>query len=48
LALRVIAWIRCLRSKDFGAIARLMFGPAVKLNPRNFRSCGLACCRSAA
>jgi hypothetical protein len=32
--------IRCLnRSNDFGAIVRLMSGPAVKLNPRNFRSC---------
>jgi hypothetical protein len=31
--------IRCLnRSSDFGAIVRLMSGPAVKLNPRNFRS----------
>jgi len=27
---------------DFGAIVRLMSGPAVKLNPRNFRSCGRA------
>src|SRR5262245_44692703 len=35
--------IRCLnRSRDFGAIMRLMSGPAVKLNPRNFRSCGRA------
>jgi hypothetical protein len=30
------------RSSDFGAIVRLMSGPAVKLNPRNFRSCGRA------
>ena len=30
------------RSNDFGAIVRLMSGPAVKLNPRNFRSCGRA------
>src|SRR5208283_5415796 len=29
------------RSKDFGAIARLTSGPSVKVNPRNFRSCGL-------
>ena len=43
LALRVISRIRCLnRSRDFGAILRLMSGPAVKLNPRNFRSCGRA------
>src|SRR5437660_1377099 len=43
LALRVISRIRCLnRSSDFGAIVRLMSGPAVKLNPRNFRSCGRA------
>src|SRR5882672_6114431 len=43
LALRVISRIRCLtRSRDFGAIVRLMSGPAVKLNPRNFRSCGRA------
>ena len=35
--------IRCLnRSSDFGAIVRLMSGPAVKLKPRNFRSCGRA------
>ena len=27
---------------DFRAIVRLMSGPAVKLNPRNFRSCGRA------
>src|SRR5450631_1779888 len=41
LALRVVSRIRCLnRSSDFGAIVRLMSGPAVKLNPRNFRSCG--------
>ena len=43
LAFRVISRIRCLnRSSDFGAIVRLMSGPAVKLNPRNFRSCGRA------
>src|SRR5215468_3292881 len=37
LALRVMSRIRCLnRSSDFGAIVRLMSGPAVKLNPRNF------------
>ena len=43
LAFRVISRIRCLnRSRDFGAIVRLMSGPAVKLNPRNFRSCGRA------
>src|ERR1700746_3917025 len=43
LALRVISRIRRLnRSSDFGAIVRLMSGPAVKLNPRNFRSCGRA------
>src|SRR5437868_5329679 len=43
LALRVISRIRRLnRSRDFGAIMRLMSGPAVKPNPRNFRSCGRA------
>jgi hypothetical protein len=43
LALRVISRIRRLnRSRDFGAIVRLVSGPAVKLNPRNFRSCGRA------
>src|SRR6516225_9154082 len=43
LALRVISRIRRLnRSRDFGAIVRLMSGPAEKLNPRNFRSCGRA------
>ena len=43
LALRVISRIRCLnRSSDFGAIVRLISGPVVKLNPRNFRSCGRA------
>ena len=43
LAFRVISRIRRLnRSSDFGAIVRLMSGPAVKLNPRNFRSCGRA------
>jgi hypothetical protein len=42
-ARRVISRIRRLkRTKDFGAIARLISGPSVKLNPRNFRSCGLA------
>src|SRR5438105_8722149 len=30
------------RSTAFGAITRLTSGPAVKLNPRNFRSCGRA------
>ena len=41
--LRVMSRIRCLnRSSDFGAIVRLTSGPAVKLNPRNFRSCGRA------
>jgi hypothetical protein len=43
LALRVISRIRCLnRSRAFGAMTRLTSGPAVKLNPRNFRSCGRA------
>ncbi len=43
LARRVISRIRCLnRSRDFGAILRLISGPPVKLNPRNFRSCGRA------
>ena len=43
LALRVISRIRRLnRSKDFGAMVRLTCGPAEKLNPRNFRSCGRA------
>src|SRR5258708_33219619 len=43
LALRVISRIRRLnRSRDFGANVRLMAGAAVKLNPRNFRSCGRA------
>ena len=43
LALRVISRIRRLnRSRDFRAIVRLMSGPAVKLNPRNLRSCGRA------
>src|SRR6476661_4760299 len=43
LALRVTSRIRRLnRSRDFGAIVRLMSGPALKLNPRNFRSCGRA------
>jgi len=43
LARRVISRTRRLkRAKDFGAIARLISGPSVKLNPRNFRSCGLA------
>src|ERR1700730_16541499 len=40
-ARRLISRIRCLnRSKAFGGMARLTSGPAVKLNPRNFRSCG--------
>src|SRR5450759_5238679 len=39
----VISRIRDLnRSKAFGAITRLTSGPAVKLKPRNFRSCGRA------
>ena len=43
LARRVISRIRRLnRSRAFGAIARFTSGPAVKLNPRNFRSCGRA------
>src|SRR5215831_13354456 len=43
LARRVISRIRCLnRSKALGAIRRLTSGPTVKLNPRNFRSCGRA------
>jgi len=43
LARRVISRIRCLnRSKAFGAMALFTSGPAVKLNPRNFRSCGRA------
>jgi hypothetical protein len=42
-ARRVISRTRRLkRIKDFGAIAPLISGPYVKLNPRNFRSCGLA------
>ena len=42
-ARRVISWTRRLkRTKDFGATARLISGPSVKLNPRNFRSCGFA------
>jgi hypothetical protein len=42
-ARRVISRTRRLkRTKDFGAIARLTSGPSVKLNPRNFRCCGLA------
>ena len=41
LARRVVSRIRCLnRSKAFGAIMRLISGPALKLNPRSFRSCG--------
>ena len=41
LALRVMSLLERLnRSRDFGAIVRLLSGPAVKLNPRNFRSCG--------
>ena len=43
LALRVMSRIlRLNRSRDFGAIVRLMSEPAVKLNPRNFLSCGRA------
>src|ERR1019366_6459081 len=43
LARRVISRIRCLnRSKAFDAITRWTSGPVVKLNPRNFRSCGRA------
>jgi hypothetical protein len=34
--------LRLNRSRDFGAIVRLMSEPAIKLNPRNFRSCGRA------
>jgi hypothetical protein len=42
-ARRVISRIRRLkRAKAFGAIARLTTGPSVKLNPRNFRTCGRA------
>src|SRR5262245_57564839 len=42
-ARRVISRIRRLnRSRAFGAMTRLTSGPAVKLNPRNFRSCGRA------
>src|SRR5580658_3012080 len=38
-ARRVISRIRRLnRSRAFGAITRLTSGPALKLNPRNFRS----------
>src|SRR5215469_8155580 len=40
-ARRVVSRIRCLnRSRAFGAMMRLTSGPALKLNPRNFRSCG--------
>jgi len=43
LARRVISRIRALnRSRALGAIVRLTSGPAVKLNPRNFRSYGRA------
>jgi hypothetical protein len=43
LARRVISRIRRLnRSKALRAITRLTSGPTVKLNPRNFRSCGRA------
>src|SRR4051794_9141163 len=43
LAWRVISRIRCLkRSKAFGAITPFNSGLTVKLNPRNFRSCGRA------
>src|SRR5438094_3431523 len=42
-ARRVISRILALnRSRAFGAMTRLTSGPAVKLNPRNFRSCGRA------
>jgi hypothetical protein len=42
-ARRVISRTRLLkRAKAFGAIARLISGQSVKLNPRNLRSCGLA------
>jgi len=42
-ARRVISRTRRLkRPRAFGAIARLTSGPSVKLNPRNFRCCGLA------
>src|SRR5262250_1751563 len=42
-ARRVISRIRCLkRSKAFGAMVRLISGPSLKLNPRNFRCCGRA------
>jgi hypothetical protein len=42
-ARRVISRTRALnRSKALGAMTRLTSGPAVKLNPRNFRSCGRA------
>jgi hypothetical protein len=42
-ARRVISRTRRLkRAKAIGAIARWTSGPSVKLNPRNFRSCGLA------
>jgi hypothetical protein len=33
---------RLKRSKAFGAMTRWTSGPSVKLNPRNFRSCGFA------
>lgn len=43
LARRVIALTRSLnRSRAFGAMTRLTSRPAVKLNPKNFRSCGRA------
>src|SRR5262249_47550855 len=42
-ACRVISRIRCLnRSTASGAIRRQTAGPSLKLNPRNFRSCGRA------
>src|SRR5262250_1390194 len=42
-ARRVISRTRLLkRSKAFGATTRWTSGPSVKLNPRNFRSCGRA------
>src|SRR5215471_2553329 len=43
LACRVISRIRCLnRLTASGAIRRRTAGPSVKVNPRNFRSCGRA------
>jgi hypothetical protein len=43
LAPRVVSRIRSLNhSSGFDAIVGLIHGPAVKLNPRNFRYCGRA------